>query len=246
MAAERVKGYPCRLPTGTLRSGDVRARRAAGYESERPDLQRHIPRSARRILDLGCSTGALGDALKRRQEVTILGVDADEEYVADARTRLDRVVVSDVERFLAGPAPVEAPFDCLVAADILEHLVDPWRALSRAVDLLAPGATVVVSLPNVIYYRAIWQVLRDGRWPREDVGVFDRTHLRWFTLDDALDLLRQAGLRPTTFEPRYWAVGWRLRWRQAVAKTRLHRFLPPQYIVCAVKDGSLDCGSPGP
>ena len=219
------------------------ARKIAGYESDRPDLQRHIPHNVRRILDLGCSTGALGAALKRRQDVTIVGVEVDKEYVVQARTRLDRVVASDVERFLEGPAPVEAPFDCLVAADILEHLVDPWRALTRTVDLLAPGATVVVSLPNVIYYRAIWQVLRDGRWPREDVGVFDRTHLRWFTLADALDLLRQAGLRPTTYEPRYWAVGWRLRWRQAAAKTRLHRFLAPQYIVCAVKDGPGGGGS---
>jgi len=230
----------------TSAHADSRERKAAGYESERPDLQRHIPHDARRILDLGCSTGAFGGALKRRGEVTIFGVELDDEYAAEARMRLDRVVTSDVERFLAGPAPAEAPFDCLVAADILEHLVDPWRALARAVDLLAPGSTVVVSLPNVICYRAIWQLLKGGRWPREDVGVFDRTHLRWFTLDDALDLLRQAGLRPTTVEPRYWAVGWRLRWRKAMARTRLHRFLPPQYILCAVKDDAGGDVSQGP
>ncbi len=67
--------------------------------------------------------------------------------------------------------------------------------------------------------------------------MFDRTHLRWFTLDDGLDLLRQAGLRPTTVEPRYWTHGWHLRWRQAAAKTPLHPFLAPQYVLCALKDG---------
>ncbi|MDQ6805339.1 MAG: class I SAM-dependent methyltransferase, partial [Actinomycetota bacterium] len=165
------------------------------------------------------------------------------DYAAEARGRLDRAVASDVEIFLKGPAPAEAPFDCLVAADVLEHLVDPWLALARAVDLLRPGATVIVSLPNVACYSAIWKVLRSGRWPREDVGVFDRTHLRWFTLDDGLDLLRGVGLQPTVVEPLYWnPVGWRLRWRQVAARTPLHRFLPPQYIFQAVKDDAQSAG----
>lgn len=228
----------------TSTDDQVRARRAAGYETDRPDLQRHIPRDARRILDLGCCTGALGAAVKRRQDAKVLGVEREREYAARARSCLDRVVVSDVERFLAGPAPPEAPFDCLIAADVLEHLVDPWLALARAVDLLAPHATVVVSLPNVAYYRGLWQLLRSGRWPREDAGLFDRTHLRWFTLDDGLDLLRQAGLRPTVVEARYWTIGGQLRWRAVLARTPLHRFLPPQYILCAVTDGSPRAGSP--
>jgi len=211
----------------------------ARYESERPDVQPHIPLDARRILDLGCCTGGLGAALKRRQDATVLGVEIDRDFAAQARTRLDRVVTSDVELFLAGAAPAEAPFDCLIAADVLEHLIDPWLALARAVDLLRPGATVVVSLPNVACFEAIRLLLRSGHWPREDTGVFDRTHLRWFTLDDGLDLLRQAGLRPTAVEPRYGnPVGWRLLWRQVAANTPLHRFLPPQYIFRAVKDAA--------
>lgn len=215
---------------------DARARRAPGYETDRPDVQRHVPLEARRILDLGCSTGALGAALKRRQPATVVGIELDGDYAARARGCLDRVVVGDVEQALAGPPPPEAPFDCLLAADILEHLVDPWRALARAVELLASGATVVVSLPNVAHYRGIWQLLATGRWPREDAGVFDRTHLRWFTLEDGLELLRQAGLRPTAVEPRYWTAGWHLRWRKALAGTPVHRFLAPQYVLCAVKE----------
>jgi methionine biosynthesis protein MetW len=209
------------------------------YETERPDVERHVPLGARRILDLGCCTGTLGAALKRRQDATVLGVEIDEECAAVARTRLDRVITSEVEVFLNGPAPTEAPFDCLIAADVLEHLVDPWRALARAVELLEPGATAVVSLPNVAHYRAIWQLVRGGRWPRENLGLFDRTHLRWFTLDDGLDLLRGAGLRPAVVEPRYWTrPGWRLRVWQVATKTPLRRFIPVQFVFRAVKDGA--------
>jgi 2-polyprenyl-3-methyl-5-hydroxy-6-metoxy-1,4-benzoquinol methylase len=222
----------------TTTLGGTRAGRAAGYETERPDLQRHIPRAARRILDLGCCTGTLGAALKRRQDATVVGVELDAAYAAEARARLDRVVVSDVELFLKGPPPGEAPFDCLIAADILEHLVDPWQALARAADLLVPGATVVVSLPNIAYYGAVWRLVRGGRWPLEEVGVFDRTHLRWFTLDDGLAMLCEAGLRPIAIDPRYWTSGWHLRWRRTLARTFLHRFLAPQYVFRAVKDAT--------
>jgi len=96
-------------------------------------------------------------------------------------------------------------------------------------------ATVVVSLPNVAYWRGLVRLVRSGRWPRDAEGVFDRTHLRWFTHDDALELLQQAGLRVVNVEPRYWVSGPSLVWRRALAKTRLHRFLPAQYVITAVK-----------
>ena len=165
----------------------------------------------------------------------MVGVEPYAEAAAEAATRLDRVVARTAEAFLRAAPPPEAPFDCLVAADVLEHLVDPWSVLAAAVDLLSPGATVVVSLPNVGYWRGLVRVVRTGRWPRDDEGIFDSTHLRWFTHDDALELLRQAGLRIVDVEPRYWSSGEALRWHRTLAKTKLHRFLPPQYVITAIK-----------
>ena len=215
--------------------GSARPRGLRGYETDRPDVQRHVPRDARRILDLGCSTGALGAALKARQGVVVVGVEPSVADAAEAARWLDRVIVLGVEAFLAEGPPPEAPFDCLVAADVLEHLVDPWSVLAASTDLLAPGGTAVVSLPNVAYWRGLARIVRGGRWPLDDEGVFDRTHLRWFTHDDALELLRQAGLHTIHVEPRYWTSGAALRWCRALARTRLHRFLPPQYVITAVK-----------
>ena len=215
--------------------GSARPRGLRGYETDRPDVQRHVPRDARRILDLGCSTGALGAALKARQDVVVVGVEPSVPDAAEAARRLDRVAVLGVEAFLTKGTPPEAPFDCLVAADVLEHLVDPWSVLAASTDLLAPGGTAVVSLPNVAYWRGLVRIVRGGRWPLDDEGVFDRTHLRWFTHHDALELLRQAGLHIVDVEPRYWTSGPALRWCRALARTRLHRFLPPQYVITAVK-----------
>ncbi len=227
---------------GVMGDSRLRGRRRHGYETARPEVQAHVPASAQRILDLGCSTGALGAALKERQNALVVGVEADADYASAAQSRLDRVVVSDIETFLQDSIPGEAPFDCLIVADVLEHLVNPWEVLKQAVGLVDAGGTVVISVPNVAEWGGIWRLLHTGRWPRDDEGVFDQTHLRWFTLDDALDLIRSADLRVTAVEPRYWQTGWRLIWRLLLARTPLHRFLAPQYVISAVKGLSSPSG----
>ncbi|HYF26110.1 MAG TPA: methyltransferase domain-containing protein, partial [Baekduia sp.] len=80
-----------------------RAARAHAYENPRPEVQAHVPCDARRILDLGCSSGAVGAALKARQGAEVVGVELDEGYAADARARLDDVLVADVEALAADP-----------------------------------------------------------------------------------------------------------------------------------------------
>lgn len=72
--------------------------------------------------------------------------------------------------------------------------------MARGAAILEPGSTVLVSLPNVAYWRGLWRLVRTGRWPVEGECLFDRGHLRWFTRDDALELLRQAGLRLVVVE----------------------------------------------
>src|SRR5947209_1281305 len=105
-------------------AASLRARRERGYETSRPDVRELVPRSARRILDIGCASGALGAALKESQPAEVVGIELAEEYAADARGHLDSVICGDVERVLADGDL--GRFDCVVAADVLEHLVDPW------------------------------------------------------------------------------------------------------------------------
>ncbi len=163
---------------------------AAAYENPRPELQARVPTSARRVLDLGCASGALGAALKTRQDCAVVGVERDPAYAAAARARLDEVVTGDLEALDLASL---GRFDCVIAGDVLEHLVDPWRVLAGAAALLDSGDTVVVSLPNVRYWETFWQLGIKGTWPKRSLGIFDRTHLRWFTLRDAYDLLDGAG-----------------------------------------------------
>jgi 2-polyprenyl-3-methyl-5-hydroxy-6-metoxy-1,4-benzoquinol methylase len=177
-----------------------RAARAAAYERARPEILAHVPASARRVLDLGCATGATGAALKARQPASVVGIELEPEYAAEAARRLDEVIAGDVETVSAG-----GRFDALIAADVLEHLKDPWTALRRYAALLEPGGAAVVSLPNVGHWSTYANLAR-GTWPRRPEGIFDATHLRWFTLRDARALLLQAGLEPTAVTRRAWIL----------------------------------------
>ncbi|HEX6390508.1 MAG TPA: methyltransferase domain-containing protein [Solirubrobacteraceae bacterium] len=187
------------MPTDVLRE-----RRRAAYETDRPEVQQLVPRDARRILDLGCAAGGLGAAIKRRQQAEVVGIELDPGYAADANAVLNRVICADADTGLARDDL--GRFDCAIAADVLEHLVDPWSTTRRLADLLQPSGTLVVSLPNVQYLKT-FKELAKGHWPREDAGLFDRTHLRWFTIKDAHELLTQAGLTVTATAPQYWFSG---------------------------------------
>jgi methionine biosynthesis protein MetW len=182
-----------------------REARAHAYENARPEVAALVPNGARRVLDLGCASGALGASLKARQGCEVVGVELDPDYARDAGERLDRVICADV-----ATAEVDGPFDCLIAADVLEHLEDPWAVLSRYAQLLEPGARAVISLPNARHWELLFEVGLRGTFPRRSAGIFDRTHLRWFTLADAYGLCSAAGLEVEQVErvPRPGAPAW--------------------------------------
>jgi 2-polyprenyl-3-methyl-5-hydroxy-6-metoxy-1,4-benzoquinol methylase len=231
--SERVVDHRGHMSDSTHDVGALEA-----YTGARPEVQALVPRSARRVLDLGCSSGALGAGLRERG-AEVVGVELDTVHAREAEARLDRVVAGDVEAVLGDAAGSLGRFDCVVAADVLEHLRDPWTALRRAVELLEPGGTVVVSLPNVRFFETFWQLGVRGTWPRRPHGIFDATHLRWFTLRDARALLTQAGLRPVQVVSRPWVLwrGTRLD-RHAAPLLRipgLRALLTYQHVIAAVR-----------
>jgi methionine biosynthesis protein MetW len=222
-------GAPAAAPDGIV----------AAYENPRPEIQALVPTSARRILDLGCSSGMLGAALKRRQGSEVVGVELDEDYAHAAEARLDRVVQADLQELLRRD-DLEAElgrFDCLIAGDVLEHLTDPWAVLGTAVTLIDPGDIAVVSLPNVRFWETFWVLGRHGRWPRRSVGLFDRTHLRFFTAADAIELVEGAGLRVERIERQYRLHGRHpSRWDRHVriaGRTPLRPFFVYQHVIAA-------------
>jgi 2-polyprenyl-3-methyl-5-hydroxy-6-metoxy-1,4-benzoquinol methylase len=165
----------------------------AGYfETRNDDVLEMLPEQAQRFLEIGCGGGFLGEELKRRRpQAVIHGVDRDPHALEEAAKRLDRVFEADLD----GPLPaVEPPYDCIVCADILEHLVDPWTVLRRLVPLLAADGSLIASIPNVRHYKVLRDLVLRDRFTYRESGVLDATHLRFFTLAEIRGLFASTGL----------------------------------------------------
>jgi len=167
------------------------------YAHERPEVAALVPRDARFVVDVGCASGALGAALKRsRPGLQVRGIEPVKAQADRAKLVLDDAVGGRAE----DPLPAHWPQpDCVIFADVLEHLADPWSTLRHWHRILRPGGTIVVSLPNVAHNQVLRGLLR-GRWDYEDAGILDRTHLRFFTRETALELLEETGFEVIRFE----------------------------------------------
>ncbi|MGH9123017.1 MAG: class I SAM-dependent methyltransferase [Acidimicrobiales bacterium] len=162
-----------------------------------------VPDRAKRILDVGASNGTVGEAL-RQVGKHVTGIEILPELAAQAEGRLDEVIVADVEDLaLRGVSP-GGPFDCVVMADVLEHLRDPWAVVKWATTLLPPDGSLVISVPNVAHIRTVWNLLGRKRWVYEEFGIFDRTHLRWFGRANLDGLLTGTGLRIVDLQRKKW------------------------------------------
>lgn len=194
----------------------------AGYESKsggyfaalRREMLPFVPIDAKDILDVGCGDGSFGALLKESRPCRVTGVEHVAAVADLARSRLDKVLVASAEEPLPFPP---GSFDCIVANDVLEHLVDPWQAVRRFAALLRPGGVMVASIPNVRHYRVLKALVQDGKWEYTDKGVLDRTHLRFFTRRTMPGLFEPAGLTVERLEgingvrrfpPKYALINW--------------------------------------
>ena len=166
-----------------------------GYSGARPDVVRLVPKDVRRVLDIGCGAGTTAALLAERSpSVDYLGVEPDAGLLPDHTVDRADFINLPIEQALENVAlQSRVPFDAIILADVLEHLVSPASLLERLPDLLGPGGVVICSLPNVRDYSTFWRLLAYGRWPKQSRGIHDRTHLHFFCRADIHDLFSDAG-----------------------------------------------------
>ncbi|MHB8224363.1 rhamnan synthesis F family protein [Acidithiobacillus sp.] len=179
-----------------LRESNNGAVGAAYHHNPRLDLLTLLDRQPRKVLDVGCATGATGQALRQRfPEVELWGVEQNAAAAKIAAQTYRTVfidVFSHVDFATSGLMPES--IDTVILADVLEHMADPWDTLQRLLPLLHPNAQLLVSLPNA---RNLWLLneLAEGRWTYEDQGIMDVTHLRFFTRAEGQRMLEETGYR---------------------------------------------------
>lgn len=152
-----------------------------------------------RVLELGCATGYVSRYLKEELGCRVVGVEISPEAARRAEPYCERLIVGD----LSGEEvwkEIVPPFDVVLANDVLEHLPEPDAVVGRCRDLLRVGGRMIVSVPNVAYWRVRFGLLF-GRFDYTDKGILDDTHLRFFTARTGRSLLEDQGLRVVRFSP---------------------------------------------
>jgi 2-polyprenyl-3-methyl-5-hydroxy-6-metoxy-1,4-benzoquinol methylase/glycosyltransferase involved in cell wall biosynthesis len=148
----------------------------------------------RRILEVGAGPGSISRILKQRFGCDVTAIELDEAAVRELETFCDRVHQADLNaEGWADCLRAEAPFEFIIAADVLEHLIDPLAALRSLTPLLAAEGHIIVSLPNAAHSGLI-ATLFEGDFRYGEWGLLDRTHVRFFGPRNVDALLDAAGL----------------------------------------------------
>jgi len=153
------------------------------------ELVQELRRGPLRVLEVGCSSGYMGAAIRAFGH-HVVGVEPAQAAALVAQSVLDAAFCGTLQAF-AQTAP-RKHFDVITLADVLEHMADPAEALRLCQDLLAPGGHVVISVPNVTH-GSLRAMLLDGRWEYQELGILDRTHLRFFSRRELLETFSRAG-----------------------------------------------------
>jgi 2-polyprenyl-3-methyl-5-hydroxy-6-metoxy-1,4-benzoquinol methylase len=159
------------------------------------DLLNCIPANQRKIIDVGCMSGALAREYKKNNPNCVyIGIDIDPAYANIAKQHCDFTAAFDIESMGSEFYRQHADTDCWVFGDVLEHLKDPWKVLSEIRQSTNLHASVVACLPNAQNWSIIAKLaLGDFRY--EEKGLLDKTHLRWFTRQTIIELFESTGYR---------------------------------------------------
>ena len=173
---------------GGLRSDE------AAYELKRDRMTSHGQllewmgrRQPGKVLDLGCSDGALAAEMGRFGH-HVTGVDV--AKFDGVGSRVEHFVEADLNRGL--PDDVGDGFDIVVAADVIEHLVRPDELLKSLPPKMSPTGVLLVSVPNFGHWYPRTRVAV-GRFDYDRRGILDAGHLRFFTKRSLVRMANRAG-----------------------------------------------------
>jgi 2-polyprenyl-3-methyl-5-hydroxy-6-metoxy-1,4-benzoquinol methylase len=194
------------------------------YIGLRLDILKYVVGKNNVVLDVGCATGTNGRyMLENKLARIVYGIEFQKGMAIEAAKSNTKIFQGNLDNIeFRKVILTESPqFDYILFGDILEHLIDPENVLKELTKNLKPGGKVIISLPNVAHIELFVQVYIKGTWPKNPRGIFDCTHLRWFTRKDANLLVENCSLKVIKYERNFRArdrIGSTFNWKYKMIK----------------------------
>ena len=213
------------------------------YIGLRTELLGLIEGNSNIVLDVGCALGVNGDYLIQNNIATsVYGIEFDAKMAGEAEKCNTKVFCGDLNsQEFRNTILNDTPFfDYILFGDVLEHLLNPEKVLVDLKSKLNKNGKIIISLPNIAHIELFIQVYLKGTFPQNPRGIFDSTHLRWFTRKDVFKLITDSELKLLTYKRNYRsrdAIGSKFNWKYRLIKFLSKDLVTFQHIlVCTHED----------
>lgn len=214
------------------------------HDHHNPDLLNVIPDDARKIIEIGASSGALAREWKKCNVGHYVCLDIDPACVELSKRYSDYSLLLNIEEARNHFWTEFADRDCWIFGDSLEHMVNPWAVLSRVHKNLPHKGCVVACIPNAQHW-SMYVRLAYGDLKYQESGLMDRTHLRWFSRKTIVQMFEDAGFSIEKMVPRIFSAPTNINVLPAIkqlaelvgtdARACINDSLPLQYVIRARK-----------
>lgn len=147
------------------------------------------------VLDIGCASGIIGRLLTKYKECTVDGIEYDKTACEVAKKKniyrdvFNFSIIEDESESFLKFKTLNRKYDYIIFADVLEHLVEPWKALITASKFLNKKGIIIISIPNISHIDII-KGLINNEFNYTELGILDKTHLRFFTPSSFNDMIK--------------------------------------------------------
>jgi SAM-dependent methyltransferase len=160
---------------------------------------RHIAPGSK-VLELGPATGYLTRFLKEKKGCSVDCVEISAKMAKEAENFSDRMIVGDLDTLVLEEEFPKQSYDCIILADVLEHLKKDAKTLKSCRNLLKKNGYCILSIPNIAHASIIGELLQ-GRFEYTDEGLLDRSHCRFYTCSSIQRLINECGFSVKSIEP---------------------------------------------
>ena len=148
------------------------------------------------VLDVGCGEGKLGKLLKEKK-CSVFGVEIDDQAIRFAARQgtyeaIFHFNIEEPERNIDEYnrfAELDVKFDYVVMADVLEHTVNPTKAIEQVTKYMKEEGKILISVPNINNADIALNLLR-GKFNYMESGILDNTHTKYFTKTSFLEWIK--------------------------------------------------------